>query len=124
MPVKIKVEKFLMRQGIRVGKAALEFSGEDVGALDGFHLVGFTICHDPARGIFVMFPMSKTNPSIKSGGKEEGYTSRNFFFLRPDAPERLDDLQTAIIDVYLSLESSEFRNAPRLKQSEVPTEVV
>lgn len=121
MEAKIKVEKFLMKQGIRVGKAAIEFSGD--GPLNGFHLVGFTICDDKDKGKFVMFPMSKTNPSNK-GGKEEGYTSRNFFFLRPDKPERLDELQDAILDVYDDMENNEFRNAPRLKQSQVPAEVV
>lgn len=124
MEAVIKVEKFLMKQGIRVGKGAIEFKNPN-GVLDGFHLVGFTICDDPAKGMFVMFPMSKTNPNTK--GKEEGGYSgqqRNFFFLRPDKPERLDDLQDQIIDVYLALESNEFRNVPRLKQAQVPTEVV
>jgi len=118
--VKIKVEKFLMKQGIRVGKGALEF-GDDAGPLKGFHLVGFTICDDAQKGKFVMFPMAKTNPTNKAGQKEEN--GRNFFFLRPDKPERLDDLQDAILDVYDSLESNEFKNAPRLKQAEVPTSV-
>lgn len=125
MKATIKVEKFLMKQGIRVGKAAVEFKSEpgEESPLDGFHLVGFTICDDKDKGKFVMFPMSKTNPSNK-GGKEEGYTSRNFFFLRPDKPERLDELQDAILDVYDDMENNEFRNAPRLKQSQVPAEVV
>jgi hypothetical protein len=118
----IKVEKFLMKQGIRVGKGAIEFKGEGC-CLDGFHLVGFTICDDAQKGMFVMFPMSKTNPANK-GGKEEGFTSRNFFFLRPDRPERLDDLQEQILDVYESLENQEFKNRPRLKQANVPAEVV
>lgn len=119
MDVKIKVEKFLMKQGIRVGKGAIEFAGE--GPLQGFHLVGFTICDDPAKGKFVMFPMAKTS-NAKPGQKED-FATRNFFFLRPDKPERLDDLQDAILDVYDALESNEFRNAPRLKQSAVPAEV-
>ena len=119
MEMKIKVEKFLMKQGIRVGKAAIEFTGDS--PLKGFHLVGFTICDDPQKGRFVMFPMAKTNPTNKSGQKEEN--GRNFFFLRPDNPVLLDDLQNAILDVYDSLESNEFKNAPRLKQSEVPASV-
>lgn len=117
MEVKIKVEKFLMKQGIRVGKGALEFAGS--GPLEGFHLVGFTICDDSQKGMFVMFPMAKTNP----GNKESG-PSRNFFFLRPDKPERLDDLSEAILDVYESLENSEFKNRPRVKQAEVPLDIV
>jgi hypothetical protein len=56
---KIKVEKFLIKQGIRVGKAAVEFSGDS--PLSGFHLVGFTICDDPEKGRYVMFPMAKTD---------------------------------------------------------------
>jgi hypothetical protein len=48
---KIKVEKFLIKQGIRVGKAAVEFSGDS--PLSGFHLVGFTICDDPEKGRYV-----------------------------------------------------------------------
>jgi len=116
----IKVEKFLMKQGIRVGKAAIEFTGE--GPLKGFHLVGFTICDDAQKGKFVMFPMAKTNPS-KSGQKEE-YSTRNFFFLRPDKPEILDDLQDAILDVYDSICGKEFRNTPRIKQLEIPVGVV
>lgn len=119
MDVKIKVEKFLMKQGIRVGKAAIEFTGE--GPLKGFHLVGFTICDDAQKGKFVMFPMAKTNPTNKAGQKEEN--ARNFFFLRPDKPELLDDLQDAILDVYDSLVDNEFRNGPRMKQAEVPASV-
>ena len=112
MEVKIKVEKFLMKQGIRVGKAAIEFTGE--GPLKGFHLVGFTICDDAQKGQFVMFPMAKTNPSGKDG-KGEG---RNFFFLRPEKPEMLDDLQNAILDVYDSISNNEFKNSPRIKVAE------
>lgn len=112
----IKVEKFLMRQGIRVGKAAIEFRGE--GPLNGYHLVGFTICDDTAKGKrYVMFPMAKG-----SMGRDEA-TQRNFFFLRPDKPEMLDDLANEILDVYESLIDKEFRNVPRLKQAEVPTSI-
>lgn len=115
MEAKIKVEKFLMRQGIRVGKGAIEFVGD--GPLNGFHLVGFTICDDPQKGRYVMFPMAKAAPG--NGQKKEEYSTRNFFFLRPDNPERLDDLQDAILDVFDSLENNEFRNVPRIKQAEV-----
>lgn len=125
MEAVIKVEKFLMRQGIRVGKAAIEFKGD--GPLDGFHLVGFTICYDPNKGEngqkYVMFPMAKANTTNK--GQKEDFATRNFFFLRPDAnrPGLLDELQTAILDVFESMESPEFRNVPRLKQALVPTEI-
>ena len=110
MDIKIKVEKFLMSQGNRVGKAAIEFSGDD-NPLKGFHLVGFTICDDPAKGKFVMFPMAKTD--FKEGN------SRNFFFLRPDNPDRLDVLQDAILDIYDDLCNNEFKNSPRVKQVDV-----
>lgn len=118
MEVKIKVEKFLMKQGIRVGKAAIEFTGE--GPLKGFHLVGFTICDDAQKGKFVMFPMAKTNTTGKG---EKSSEARNFFFLRPEKPELLDDLQDAILDVYDALSENDFKNTPRIKQSEVPASV-
>jgi hypothetical protein len=106
---KIKVEKFLIKQGIRVGKAAIEFSGDS--PLSGFHLVGFTICDDPEKGRYVMFPMAKTD--FKEGN------SRNFFFLRPSAPELLDKLQDAILKLYAEICDREFANRPVLKQAEV-----
>ena len=118
MEVVIKVEKFLMKQGIRVGKGALEFQGE--GPLEGFHLVGFTICDDPQKGMFVMFPMAKTGVGDASKGKGE---SRNFFFLRPDNPERLDTLQNQILDVFVSLSAKDFKNSPRIKVAEAPLTV-
>jgi hypothetical protein len=58
-----------------------------------------------------MFPMAKTD--FKEGN------SRNFFFLRPSAPELLDKLQDAILDLYAEICEKEYRNAPRLKQAEV-----
>lgn len=89
--MKIKVEPFLMKKGIKVAKAAIEFN--DVGSpLEGFHLIGFTICDDPIKGLFVLFPANII--------KEEGKDSRTYFFLRPDSPMRLDKLQDAIIDTY------------------------
>jgi len=90
--MRIKVERFLLKQGNRVGKAAVEFTE---GVLQGFHLVGFTICDDPAKGgLYVLFP------STTAGGKREGDKERQFFFLRPDNPIRLDDLQQLILDEY------------------------
>jgi hypothetical protein len=115
--VKIKVEKFLMKQGVRVGKAAIEFSGEEMGPLNGFHMVGFTICDDGVKAKYVMMPMAKTNSF--SPVKKEEVSTRNFFFLRAD-DVKLNDLQNAILDVYDSICENEFRNTPRIKQSEVP----
>lgn len=114
MECKIKIEKFLMKQGVRVGKGALEFSGG--GYLDGFHLVGFTICDDGVKEKYVMFPMAKTNTF--SAQKRDEDTSRNFFFLRA-SPEKLDELQTAILDAYDGLCEQEFRNTPRIAQADV-----
>ncbi len=109
MEAKIKVEKFLIKQGIRVGKAAVEFSGDS--PLSGFHLVGFTICDDPEKGRYVMFPMAKTD--FKEG------SSRNFFFLRPSSPELLDKLQDSILDMYSDICEKEFKNTPRVKQADI-----
>lgn len=93
----IKVEKFLLKQGNRVGKAAVEFTD---GPLKGFHLVGFTICDDPAKGgLFVLFPATTAGgKKDKDGNKVE--KERPYFFLRPERPELLDDLQTLILDEF------------------------
>jgi len=105
--VKIKVEKFLLKQGNRVGKAAVEFTD---GVLKGFHLVGFTICDDPAKGgLFVLFP------ATTAGGKREGEKERPYFFLRPSDPALLDDLQQLILDEF---EGPVF-NTPRLARADV-----
>lgn len=113
MDMKIKVEKFLMPQGIRVGKAAIEFTGD--GPLAGFHLVGFTICDDAKKGMkYVMFPMAKP-----LSNRNEEPSTRNFYFLRNE-PEKLDELQDAILDVYDNICENEFRNTPRIKQVDVP----
>lgn len=95
--MKINVEKFLMKKGNRVAKAAIEFNDANDGILRGFHFIGFTICDDPEKGLFVLFPSS----IIKH--KEEGATNRPYFFLRPTAPDLLDKLQDAILDVYDSM---------------------
>lgn len=108
--MKIKVERFIMKQGNRVGKAAIEFTE---GPLQGFHLVGFTICDDPTKGgLFVLFPSTKTSP--KDGEKE-----RNYFFLRPDNPNLLHELETAILDIY---EGPVF-NTPRLARADERAEI-
>lgn len=86
--MKIRVMPFLQKKGNRVAKAAIEFSD---GALAGFQLVGFTICDDSEKGLFVLFPSSII--------KRETDT-RPYFFLRPSTDDGLDNLQNAILDVY------------------------
>lgn len=89
--MKIKVEPFLMKKGNRVAKAAIEF---DEGVLAGFHMVGFTICDDKEKGMFVLFPSSEIR---------KGEESKPFFFLRPSNDKQLGDLESAILDVYDSM---------------------
>jgi hypothetical protein len=88
--MRIKVEPYLMKKGNRVAKAAIEFDRTD-GVLAGFHMIGFTICDDNEKGLFVLFPAS----TIKVGDE-----TRPFFFLRPDNEERIGQLESAILDVY------------------------
>lgn len=102
--MKIKVEKFLMKQGNRVGKAAIEFTD---GCLSGFHMVGFTICDDPQKGMFVLFPAAVT-------GKKEGESNRPYFFLRPSEPDVLARLENEILDVFESMTANEYANRPRM----------
>lgn len=99
--VVIKVMPFLQKKGNRVAKGAIEFAGEN--ALAGFQLVGFTICDDEKKGLFVLFPSSIVK-------REE--TSKPYFFLRPSAEGQLDKLQDAILDVYESMTGS--FNSPRI----------
>lgn len=114
----IKVEKFLLKQGNRVGKAAIEFTD---GILKGYHLVGFTICDDPAKGgLFVLFPATTAGGrKDKEGNKVE--KDRPYFFLRPSAPELLDDLQTLILDEFEGI--GKF-NTPRLARAGVVAETI
>lgn len=91
--MKIKVEPFLMKKGNRVAKAAVEF--DEAGALNGFHLVGFTICDDAEKGLFVLFPAANT--------KDKDGKTRTFFFLRPNGDGKLEKLEGAILDVYESM---------------------
>jgi len=100
----IKVEPFLMKKGNRVAKAAIEFND---GVLKGFHLVGFTICDDKEKGLFVLFPASIVN-------KDEDGKTKPFFFLRPEKEEDLGILETAILDVYESM-TAKFTNSPTIK---------
>jgi hypothetical protein len=100
--MKIKVEPFLMKKGNRVAKAAIEFDEE--GFLKGFHLVGFTICDDREKGLFVLFPASivKRNDETKP-----------FFFLRPASDEQITALSDLILDEYESM-TGKYRNSPRI----------
>lgn len=107
--MKIKVEKFLMKQGNRVGRAAIEFEPSD-GSLAGFLLLGFTIC-DEEKGMFVLFPASIQNR--KDSDTEE--KQRPYFFLRPQAPDVIERLENEILDIYESMEGGGF-NRPRVKQ--------
>lgn len=111
--MKIKVEKFLMKQGNRVGKAAIEFEPTD-GHLAGFHLLGFTICDDEQKGMFVLFPAVVPSRRDQQDKNERSSSSnRPFFFLRPSSPDTLDKLENEILDIYESM-SGAF-NKPRLK---------
>lgn len=87
-----------MKKGNRVAKAAIEFSE---GLLSGFHLVGFTICDDKEKGLFVLFPASivKRNEETKP-----------FFFLRPSADGQIEQLESLILDTYESMTAF---NSPR-----------
>lgn len=86
--MKIKVEPFLMKKGNRVAKAAIQF---EEGFLKGFHLVGFTICDDAQKGLFVLFPASIVK-------REE--ETKPFFFLRPETEQQIGDLEALILDTY------------------------
>lgn len=90
--MKIKVEPFLMKKGNRVAKAGIQF---EEGFLAGFHLVGFTICDDAQKGLFVLFPASIV--------KRENEETKPFFFLRPENDDMLSDLEQMIIDTYTSM---------------------
>jgi len=105
--MKIKVEPFLMKKGNRVAKAAIEF---DNGVLSGFHLVGFTICDDSERGLFVLFPASITK-------HDENGKTKPFFFLRPSDDKQLEQLESAILDSYESM-IGRF-NAPKAVEAKV-----
>jgi len=95
--MKIKVEPFLMKKGNRVAKAAISF---DEGILAGFHLVGFTICDDEQKGLFVLFPASIVKRINKDGSDGE---TKPFFFLRPSSDEQIGQLEASILDVYESM---------------------
>lgn len=102
--MKIKVEPYLMKKGNRVAKGAIEFADNE-GILANFHLIGFTICDDKEKGLFVLFPSS-----IVKNKKDE--SSKPYFFLRPKSESDLERLETAILDVYESMTAV---NKPVLK---------
>ena len=89
--MKLKIEPFLMKKGNRVAKAAIEFDESD-SLLNGFHLVGFTICEDEQKGLFVLFPASMR--------KDEKTGNKTFFFLRPNNDEQIGELENKILDEY------------------------
>lgn len=97
--MKIKVEPFLMKKGNRVAKAAIEF---EEGFLVGFHMVGFTICDDKEKGLFVLFPASIVKRNDES---------KPFFFLRPNDEAQIGQLETLILDQYESMTAF---NSPRV----------
>jgi hypothetical protein len=107
--MKIKVEPFLMKKGNRVAKAAIEFESQD-SFLNGFHLVGFTICDDREKGLFVLFPASQVAASM--GNEPSKLVRKTFFFLRPNSDEQLEKLENLILDTYESMMSF---NTPKTK---------
>jgi hypothetical protein len=93
--MKIKVEPFLMKKGNRVAKVAIEFDDND-SFLAGFHLVGFTVCDDEVKGLFVLFPASISKTTERS-------ESKPFFFLRPSSESQVGKLESLILDQYESM---------------------
>lgn len=110
--MKIKIEPFLIKRGNRVGKGAIEF---DEPLLKSWHLVGFTICNDTAKGLYVLFPAS----IIK---KESG--NKPFFFLRPPNSQALADLEDKILDEYEKMVDSKGFNSPRFKGPKTELETI
>lgn len=97
-----------MKKGNRVAKAAIEFEAND-SILAGFHLIGFTICDDAEKGMFVLFPASIVK------GKDDKAPTKPFFFLRPDDDTKLEKLENAILDVFESMTGK--LNTPRLTEA-------
>jgi hypothetical protein len=111
--MKIKVMPFLTRKGNRVAKAAIEFQDETDGLMKGCQLVGFTICDDTEKGLYVMFPSSITK-------REQGDT-KLYFFLRPVVDGFLGRLENAILDTYESMVAF---NGPRMVTTKVSSDTV
>lgn len=76
----------------KVGKAAIEFNS---GPLAGSNMVGFTICEDKEKKLYVQFPSSLAK---RVNGEQKPY-----YFIRPKTPTMLEDLENAILDVYDSM---------------------
>jgi hypothetical protein len=100
--MKIKVEPFLMKKGNRVAKAAIEFESQD-SFLNGFHMVGFTICDDHEKGLFVLFPASQIINARSDVKNSKELVNKTFFFLRPNSDEQLEKLENLILDMYESM---------------------
>lgn len=106
--MKIKVMPFLSKKGNRVGKAAIEFLDETDGPMKGGQLIGFTICDDAEKGLFVLFPCSLVKREAQDGSMRTD--TKPYFFLRPLDDEFLHRLESAILDVYESMTAF---NSPR-----------
>jgi hypothetical protein len=109
----IKIESFLIRHGNRVGKASVEFTEFP---LAGLQMVGFTICDEPQKGMYVMFPAAVNDKKGKDGER-----SRPYFFLRPTGltPDALSNLENAILDEFEKVTAKKYANRPRIKSEEV-----
>lgn len=103
--MKIKVMPFLSKKGNRVGKAAIEYLDDTDGPMKGGQLIGFTICDDAEKGLFVLFPCS-----LVKRENAQGTDTKPYFFLRPLDDEFLHRLESAILDVYESMTAF---NSPR-----------
>lgn len=94
--MKIKIMPFLQKKGNRVAKGSIEFTTD---ILAGFQLIGFTICDDTEKGLYVLFPCAMVTPR----GGDETDKKKPYFFLRPSEPGLLEKLETLILDTYDSM---------------------
>ena len=92
--MKIRIMPFLSKQGNRVAKAAIEFDEDSL--LAGTQLVGFTICDDPEKGLFLLFPSAKFQ-------YKDSPEHKTYFFLWQLTEGALDRIETAILDTYESM---------------------
>jgi hypothetical protein len=84
----------LVKDGNKVAHAALEFPND----FPGYQLQGFTICDDPVKGLFVLFPATRN--------KKDGGETKTWYFLRPtvgDKEAAIEKLEKEILDVYESM---------------------
>lgn len=103
--MRIKVMPFLQKRGNRVAQGSIEMPTGSI--LEGMDLFGFTICDDPEKGLFVLFPSSR----IQYHNGE----NKLYYFLRPDNPSRIDVLESKILDVYESMVAF---NRPRMSSKD------